>query len=144
MNPEEIHEPGPDPNYVRPGPDARRTVETALKRAHDPDVELRIVEGFLERGAGFAAFLALPDTAAEDPTVIQQFERSYAQAWEDVDHLIEDSLDALGWSREVTELKKAQGIPDNYLIWNRDALIAHLHDVYSLVQLDGWTHAFHK
>lgn len=60
------------------------------------------------------------------------------------DHLIEESLDSLGWSREVTELKKAQRIPDNYLIWNRDALIAHLHDVYSLVQLDGWTHAFHK
>lgn len=144
MNPEEIHKPGPNPSFLPPGPAARQTVESALKRVHDPDVELRIIQGFLDSGAGFAALLPLPDTAAEDPTIIQQHERSYAQAWENIDHLIEDSLDALGWSREVTGLKKTQGIPDNYLLWIRDALIAHLHVVYSLVQLDGWTHAFHK
>lgn len=130
--------------YTPPGPEARRVVDRTLARLSHFEDELRVLEGVRDYGAGFAAWLLLRDTAPEEPTLIHRYEQSYADAWESLDDLITDTIEALGWREELTALKVRNAIPDDYLTWNHDAFHARLHDIYDFIELDGLTHAFHK
>lgn len=131
-------------SFTQPGPEAKRVIDSVLSRLTHPEDELRVLEGVLTHGAGFAAWLMLDDTAPQEPTLIHRYEQCYADAWETVDDLITDTVEALGWREELSELRKRHGIPEEYLSWNRTALLVRLREMYSLVELDGVTHAFHR
>ncbi len=143
MNPEE-HDTPERPVPPSAGPQAERVVANILAELNDVDTEQRIIEGFLTHGAGFAAFLRLQDTAPHEPILIHRYEQCYAGAWKRLDDLANDTLEALGWAEELSALKTREGIPDDYLTWNHAAIYGRLHDMYSFVELDGLTHAFHR
>jgi len=144
MTPE--HRIGPErrPFYTPPGPQAEHIVRTVLERLSRVEDEFRIVEAFVTHGAGFAAFLRLKDTAPDDPTLMWRYEECYADAWESLDDLVTDTIEALGWREALADFRKAEGIPDTHLVWNHAALYGHLHEMYDFVELDGLIHAFHR
>jgi hypothetical protein len=123
--------------YTLPGPQAERVVKSVLERLTRLEDELRVVEGFLSHGAGFAAFLRLKDTAPDDPTLIWRYEQCYADAWDSLDDLAMDTIEALGWREDLAELKQRSGIDDDYLTWNYAALYGRLHEMYDFIELDA-------
>ncbi|MBZ4488114.1 hypothetical protein LQ938_11425 [Microbacterium sp. cx-55] len=147
MKPENPHHEDPPERrafFTPPGAEAQRTIDTILGRLSNPEDELRVIEGVLTHGAGFAAFLRLTDTAPEDPTLIRRYEQCYADAWNSIDDLVIDTIEALGWQAELATFKQQNGVPDDYLTWNHTAFHDRLNDMYSFVKLDGVTHAFYR
>jgi hypothetical protein len=132
------------PPYTTPGTEARGLIDQTLARLSSIDDELRVLQGFADHGAGFAAWLRLARTAAEEPTLIHRYEQCYADAWDDLDDLVTDTIEALGWREDLTELRTRNGIPEDYLQWNQSAFHARLQEMYDFVELDGLTHAFHR
>jgi hypothetical protein len=149
MNPEHPErEPSKKPErrafHTPPGAEAEHTVRRVLERLTSIDDELRIVDAFLTHGAGFAAYLHLNDTRPDDPNIAEKYEAVYADAWDSLDDLATDTIEALGWREGLTEFMTTAGIPENYLTWNLTEAHGHLHDMYDFVELDRLTHAFHK
>lgn len=132
----------PAPTGAALGPEARTVVDRELGRLSAPDHELVVLDGVRLHGAGFAAWLRLREAPPEDPTCLWRFEQHYAGQWENIDDLIVDTVEALGWREDLDELRLRNHIPANYLIWDRDALIGRIHATHSLVELDGLTYAF--
>ncbi|WP_447589554.1 hypothetical protein [Microbacterium lacticum] len=139
------HDPYGDlPEHLRPGPQAEHVIQHTLMRLTALEDEQRVVEGYLSHGTSFAAFLRLHDIAAQDPTLVERFRDVYADSWETMQQLTTDELDALGWNQAITEFRTQNGIDIEFLDWNWAAFEAHLHEVYSIVELDGWFHVFYR
>lgn len=134
----------PLPEHKQTGPEAEHVIRHTLARLTSLDAELRVAEGYLTFGAPFAAFLRLDDIAAEDPALLSRYLDVYADSWEHIDQLIDEELDGLGWREELQEFRKQSGIDAEFLDWNRPAFEAHLHKIYSIVQLDRWWHVFYR
>jgi hypothetical protein len=140
------HEPSPERRafYTPPGAHATEVVRAALAEVHDIEIEFRLVSAFDAHGAGFAAFLLLPDTKLRAASIVQDYEAVYADAWNSLDDLATDTIEALGWRDELSEFTTKAGIPENYLTWNLQEAHGHLRDMYNFVALDGLIHAFHR
>lgn len=132
------------PEHLRPGPQAEQTIRRALEAARSIEGEACIVEGYLNHGTAFAAYLRLDDTATSDPGLIDRFRDVHSGSWEKLDQLIDDELDGLGWRQELNTLRREHGIDPEFLDWNRPAFEAHLHELYSVVELDSWQHVFYR
>lgn len=130
--------------YVAPGPEADYLIRTALQRLTSVEDELRLVQAFLEHGAGIAAYLLLKDTRAGDPEIAQRFQDGYAGAWVSVDALVFELIEALGWVKELDEFATREGIPEGAIEWNPEAFYDRVRDMYDLVELDHRVHAFHR
>lgn len=143
-NPEEQPRPERRAFYTPPGPQAEHTIFGVLERLPHAEDELRIIGAFLEHGAGFAAYLRLKDTRIDDSDIATKYWACYADAWDTLDDLATDTIEALGWREALAEFMSTAGIPDDYLTWNLSHVHGHLHDMYDFVELDGITHAFHR
>lgn len=132
------------PIHQQPGPESEHVIRWTQARLASLDDELRVTEGYLLGGSAFAAFLRLQDIAAEDPMLIHRFQDVYASSRQTMDQLIDDELDALGWTDALAQFRRESGIDQLNLDWNRPALETQLHDVYSIVELDGWLHVFYR
>lgn len=130
--------------YTPPGPDAERVVREALSKLTDHDDALRLLAAFDGYGAGFAAHLLLNDTNVTDPDVERIYRDCYADAWQSLDDLATDTIEALGWREAVTDLVREHAIEEGALTWNPTALYGRLHQIYSFVELDGVIHAFFR
>ena len=104
----------------------------------------RLRDAYHTHGTPFAAYLLLDDTNLEDPTINETFTDVYTTTWDTIDQLIDNELDALGWSDALTELCTTHGIEPEFLTWNRPLLTSYLTEVYSIIELDGKYHVFHR
>lgn len=134
----------PTPDRLAPGTQSQTLINHVLETLPTLEKELVVLTGFQRFGSPFAAFLLLPGIHAVDPDLVARFEVTYADSWKTIDQLISDELDGLGWSRALRELRKTHDIPDEVLDWNRDALLASIREIYTIIDLDGWHHAFLK
>lgn len=149
MTPETPPPHGPDPEREAPrprsdppfGPEAAASLERSLAQLHDPDDGLRLLSSAKRNGAGFAAYLMLPDTnlAAEDT-----FHNTYVDAWQRFDQFRTDVIEGLGWTDALKALLANEGIPADHLIWNHVAIDKQILETYDAIHLDGWWHVFQK
>lgn len=126
------------------GPEAAASVERSLATLGDPDDALRILALVKEGGAGFAAYLMLPDTNVAADNLDETFHDAYVDGWESFAEFRRDVLEGLGWLDAVKEVITMQGIPEDHLIWNHAAIDHRILDTYDVVRLDGWWHIFYK
>lgn len=132
------------PLYFYPGDESKQAILDAVAQATDRDETNRIYEGLARHGSPFAAFLLLHDVTPTNPALLAQFTDVYSGSWEHINQLVDDEIDALGWQPELHRFQQQQGIDPHFLTWNYDALGQHLHEIYSIVELDGWHHVFHR
>lgn len=149
MTPETPPPAGKDPekntwNDDRFGPEAAAVIDGTLVTLDDPDQALRVLTLAKESGAAFAAYLLLSDTDAAAVDLEEKFSSAYVDAWEKFDQFRRDVLDGLGWLEAVKDVMRTQGIPEDHLIWNSASIDIQIFDIYDLVRLDGWWHAFYK
>lgn len=126
------------------GPESRLSVERSLLHLRDPDDGLRILALVQQNGAGFAAYLMLPDTNLADPDIADSFYENYVDAWERFDEFRADVLEGLGWIDALNEFLREQAIPAGHLLWNHAPIDAQILATYDAVHLDGWWHIFNK
>lgn len=126
------------------GPEARASVERSLALLKDPNDALRILSLVNEHGAGFAAYLLLPDTNVAAASIGDSFYDHYAATWERFDQFRDDVLDGLGWIQALRKFMDEQGLPEDHLTWNHDVIDQRIVETYDIVHLDGWWHVFHK
>lgn len=126
------------------GPESRLSVERSLLHLRDPDDALRILALIQENGAGFAAYLMLPDTNLADPDIANKFYETYVDAWERFDQFRADILEGLGWTDALNKFLHEQAIPTGHLLWNHGPIDAQILATYDAVHLDGWWHVFNK
>lgn len=135
-----------DPSWKddRFGPEAAAVIDGTLVTLDDPDQALRVLTLAKESGSAFAAFLLLSDTDAAAADLDEKFATAYVDAWENFAEFRRDVLDGLGWLEAVKDVMRTQGIPEDHLTWNHAAIDIQIFDIYDLVRLDGWWHAFYK
>ncbi|APF32865.1 hypothetical protein [Microbacterium paludicola] len=147
MSPE-LPPPEPQPERSRGDPrfgaEAARAVEGALHHLGDADEALRILTTLKEAGAGFAAYLLLPDTNLAAADINQTFYDTYVDGWETFAEFRRDVLEGLGWTDALQAFMTQQAIPPDHLTWNVAAVDARILETYDTVHLDGWWHIFYK
>lgn len=134
----------PAPGRLEPGPQSRTLVNHILETLPALEDELEVVVGFERFGSPFAAYLILPDTIPADLELITKFEVTYADSWKTIDELIADELEGLGWAKALDEFRNEHNISADVLHWNRQAVLASIREIYTIITLDGWNHAFLK
>ncbi len=137
----EAPRPRGDPQF---GVEAQAAAERALARLSDPDQALRLLSHLHQSGAGFAAYLTLPDTDPAAENIGDRFAENYLDAWEQFAELRRDVLESLGWLDAVNKVRTEQGIPADHLRWNHAAVDKQIFDTYDTIHLDGWWHLFYK
>lgn len=126
------------------GPEAQASVDRSLQVLRDPDDALRLLSLVKENGAGFAAYLLLPDTNIAGANLDEAFHDAYVDAWEHFAEFRRDVLDGLGWLDAVKDVMNIQGIPEDHLLWNHPVVDERIAATYDAVRLDGWWHIFYK
>ena len=111
------------------------TDETATHRLH---------EAYHTYGDPFIAFLLLDDITPEDPAIADKFTANYVSTWDNINDLLDNELDALGWADALAELYASQGIPSELLVWDRQLFASYVREVYSIVLLEGCYHVFYR
>ena len=76
----------------------------------------QISAAYHTHGTPFAAYLLLDDTNLDDPAIAETFTDVYATSWDTIDQLLDNELDALGWSEALAQFCATQGIP--YCHWH--------------------------
>lgn len=143
MNHEHSSNPEPRDETPSSSPEADEVIRITLQRLDSLEAELEVIDSYLRHGPALAAYLLAEDYALSVGDLEPRFTNAYGGTWESIDHLLRETLDALGWSDKLQELTAQEGIPDNYLVWNRGPLLEHLNQMYQLVHLDEKLHAFH-
>ena len=110
----------------------------------DEKAMLRLREAYQTYGVPFVAFLLLDDTNTEDPAITDKFTANYISTWDNLNDLLDNELDALGWADALAELYASQGIPSELLVWDRQLFASYVREVYSIVHLDGRYHVFYR
>ncbi|MEV7757847.1 hypothetical protein AB0O16_07535 [Microbacterium sp. NPDC089180] len=149
MSPETPSPPDRDPEQGkwdddRFGPEAQASVDRSLQTLVEPDDALRLLALVKENGAGFAAYLLLPDTNIAAVNLEEAFHDAYVDAWETFAEFRRDVLDGLGWLVAVKNVMNEQGIPDDHLRWNHAVVDERIAATYDAIRLDGWWHIFYK
>ena len=104
----------------------------------------RLREAYHTYGAPFVAFLLLDDITPEDPAIADKFTANYISTWDNINDLLDNELDALGWADALAELYASQGIPSELLVWDRQLFASYVREVYSIVLLEGQYHVFYR
>ncbi len=130
--------------HLTPGPETMKLLTVDLERISDVEARFRLFEGIISHGAPFAAFLRLPVVAAEEPSVIERFNHSYAGSWPSLERFLHDQLESLGWHEILDALRRDHGIGPDVLDWNFDGFLVQAREVFDIIELDGWHHVFAK
>jgi hypothetical protein len=130
--------------YTPPGPQAKEIVRSALAELDDVEIEFRLVSAFDHHGAGFAAFLRLSDTQPSNPSIVENYEQVYGDAWDSLDDIAADTVEALGWADSLRKLQTSEAIPEGLLEWNQEGLHAWIREAYDVVVVDEVLHLFHR
>lgn len=134
---------GSEPSAERPKEEAdAHTIERIEVTVDDPAVAARWQEGIVRWGDAFIAFtqLRLPELHTDE--VFTTFEDFYMGSYNDLTEAAVAQIDALGWKDAVYKLRRDQGIADDILVWNHQAFIDMLTDVYEVVRAGGKVHLF--
>jgi len=101
----------------------------------------RIRDLYDEAGPPVAVFLYFEDVdpAAED--IEQQFHGNYFGSYTRGE-LIEIGLEVLGYDERLGEFLRTNGLPENALSWNPDAVWPLIRDSHHLVQEEHYFHVF--
>ena len=104
----------------------------------------RLCSAYQAYGTPFVAFLLLDDTRPDDPAIADKFTANYISTWDNINDLLDNELDALGWADALAELYASQGIPSELLVWDRQLFASYVREVYSIVHLDGHYYVFYR
>lgn len=144
MSPEQHQTPERRSEQPAPGPEANEVIKITLSRLDTPEKELQLLASYLRHGPALAAYLLAEDDALTKGDLEHQLAEAYGGSWDSIDHLLQHTLDILGWTDKLDTLKTDEGIPDHYLTWNKPALLEHLNRMYQFVELDNRIHAFDR
>ncbi|WP_309130362.1 hypothetical protein [Brevibacterium sp.] len=126
------------------GHEADILIERTVDQAPLRRVARRVRDGYEKFGVPFAAFLWLEDTSFTDSRLLDQFEVVYASSVRSLDEAINSELEGLGWDEALREFRTRHGVEPEYLDWNYAELGALIHQLYDVVELDGWLHLFYR
>lgn len=118
----------------------------SLREIAEQGIETEIVDvwdwGVRRYGHAFIAYLRIGDPESRTTDAVMTFENVYAGTTDNWDTLLDDHLKGMGWARPLKEFRDQLGIPDTYLTWNRDELIAAYKDVMEVAEEGGQLHVF--
>jgi hypothetical protein len=114
------------------------------KTASEPAILSLWEEGINRWGHAFAAYATLGTPELNNTDVLTNFEDRYVTTFDNVEELLHEQLDALGWAESLYRLKRNEGIMDDVLDWNYEALFRQVRHVYDVVEKGGAVHVFNK
>jgi hypothetical protein len=134
-----------EPSLERQGRHAKPTSLDTIGITSD-NVAIRGLweEGLTRWGHAFAAYTRLGTAELHTSDVLTDFEDLYIASFDDVEALIADQLEGLGWTTALKQFMREQGIADDLLNWNREALVERLRLIYDVIESGGRIHAFAK
>lgn len=134
----------PLPEHKLPGHESITVTREVIDRLTDGTDKLRVLEGVLKNGSPFAAYLTLPDIDPHDPKLIDRFKDVYIDSYGTLDLFIDDQIEDLGWDRALEQFLNTEGIPQDVLHWDREALVRQISSMYDIREIDDWWHFFDK
>ncbi|OOB92053.1 hypothetical protein [Rathayibacter sp. VKM Ac-2630] len=92
----------------------------------------------------FAAFLLLPHTNVESPTLATEFADIFYAEYDSLDEAIDDYIDLLGWNDGLEVLQKEYGVSPDEVQWNRAAIEYRFRDFVDIVYYRDKVYTFHN
>lgn len=89
-------------------------------------------------------YLTLPDVDPYSPALAEDFENTFVGIFGRREHLIVDTIQAMGWADPVNDLIRTWAIPPGVLTFDHDLIWDHLHDMYTLIDDHGELYVFHR
>lgn len=106
--------------------------------------ELANLDLDLDRDEALQAFLSLPDVNANTPMLLEAFHEAFAGTYADHEAALRALSPLAEWENDLADWRIDHGITTEALEWNIAPLLSQLREVYDLVELNGWVHAFDK
>jgi hypothetical protein len=119
-------------------------IEALAVSSDDPSVQARWRACLSRWGDAFVAFSQLRLAELYTDDVIGTFETLYGGSYDDLVEAAVSQIDALGWKEALYRVRRDEGITDDLLDWNYDAVIRRLSEVYQFVRSGGRVHLFAK
>lgn len=128
-------------------PEGRHRQEPLSLEEMDATTTDREVLGLWEAGLArwrhaFAAFgrLGLPEL--HTPECLHAFVDLYMGSADNREQLFLDHLDGMGWTTPVEAVRFEHAIPNDYLVWDKEAVMRGYEEIAYIVESGGRVHVF--
>lgn len=136
MNPE--HNPYSREEHAQP-----EAQEARLRFVPRTRQEAREVEHLSAKlGPAFDIYLEQVWQNTAVPDLEADFENLYWASYDHTDHFVDDFIENLGWDEARKQLLQDWAIPENALVFDRQAILENLDNDYEFIRRDGVTHVF--
>lgn len=122
--------------------DLAQDLVDAINAAETPQAGLRLAALYNEKGAAAIAFTRLPNIGVDHPNLVDAFHDSFLATYNTTEDFIHDQLDSQGWLAATDAHLESTGTPTDFLVWDRDAILRRLRDIYDVVEYGGQIHVF--
>lgn len=127
-----------EPRHRKPELGLDRLVVTS----DDPTILAHWEEGLARWGHAFVAYTTLGTAELHSTDVLVNFADVYVASFDSVEELLREQLDSLGWSDALIRLRREEGITEDVLDWDFDALLVRVREVYDVLEEGGVFHVF--
>jgi hypothetical protein len=110
----------------------------------DVSVRFRLNYGLEHYPGAFAAYLTLEDVTPYAIDLIDRFQRDYVASYLSREGCCLHQVEMLGWTDKLNELRTTEGIPEQVLHWDYDALWEQIAVVWDAVETDDGIYLFAK
>lgn len=97
-----------------------------------------------QHGTPAVYYLNLSGVDPYSPTLEEDYENVFVGIYDKPEHLITDTIEAMGWAEPVRNLIHEWAIPPGVLTFDHDLVWDHLYDMYTLIHDHGELHVFHR
>ena len=120
------------------------TTEELSLATTDPILQDRWEEGLRRYGHAFAAYARLGEQELRSPDVLLHFYENYVSSYPDMATCIQQQVIDLNWETAYRHFLDVEGISEQLLHWDQEALKELVKDVYNVVEEGGEVHLFAK
>jgi hypothetical protein len=110
----------------------------------DPAILALWDEGLSRWGEAFAGYTTLGKPELHTVDVLSHFERFHIVSLDTIEEVLEDDLRRFGWEPALRQFRRDQSIPEDLLVWNKEAMIRWFGQFYDIVESGGRVHVFSK
>ena len=145
MNEQEPRPRNPDPPLPEigaDGPTPSEFLRELLMSTDDPELLWQWNKGIDQWGSAFIAFARVGPPELRTRGALAGFERRYVGKFTSIDEVADTQREAMGWTAALRTFRDQQGITEEMLDWNHNAVIRRLFVLYSIVRIEGEFHVF--
>ena len=112
--------------------------------APSPEVQATFDKGYNDIGMPFIAYMLLSDIDPNSPSLLKDFDSLYAGEYSSQKEIAKSWFERLGFAEAIKTTIEHEGIPEETVTTNPEAMMDKIKDLLDLVEIGGRIYAFYK